>query len=265
MSLSNGRRRLGLALLGAATVPSLVYARKAAPAPRHGLATVPGRVGLQALRGARAWLALGLGVDEAASRASLARAISDFERAFGDFRAVAGQFQQGEAALTVPQYWRALKISLSSAPQPAGARSVLGLSESLFGLMGKAGAAFAQGIGTDKARQVAEAQGVAQRVERSLRLALARCWQVAAADAPSTINEDRREIAKWCKEASGLAGDDAVLAGAIQLAQQQWTFLDDALGANVAPNPTAAQGAKLVTVGERMGDALASVVSKLAS
>ncbi|MCL2656102.1 MAG: hypothetical protein FWD62_01565 [Betaproteobacteria bacterium] len=252
------RRRdllIGLALIAGA--PALAKPGKA-PSPDVGVALVPMRMGLDALRIARSWCQAGLDLEAEAAMLDLGKAAKRFEADSARFRSLAPKLGQQDAVWSFEQYWRVFRAAFVMKPEASGARRVLNVSDDLFNTGRKSSAALAQRFGAGPAVRAAEGSAL---VERMQRLAFSRQWGVGAADVPLQIDAERKAFSQLLTELAAQLSTSPTLSSDVQLAQQQWGFLDRALANSGEPNAAR----NIMRLGRRMNEAMETLLGHLSS
>jgi hypothetical protein len=252
------RRRdliIGLAVITGA--PALAKPEKAS-ASDASIALAPMRMGLDALRIARSWCQAGLDLEAEAAMLDLGRAAKRFEADYARFRSLAPKLGQQDTALRFEQYWRAFRMAFAMKPEASGARRVLSLSDQLFEIGRTSSAALTPRFGGGPAVRAAEGAAL---VERMQRFAFSRQWGVGDADIPLRLDADRKAFAHLLTELAAQLNTSPILSSDVQLAQQQWGFIDRALAKSGEPN--AAQN--IMRLGRRMSEAMETLLGHLSN
>ncbi|WP_172197668.1 type IV pili methyl-accepting chemotaxis transducer N-terminal domain-containing protein [Niveibacterium sp. COAC-50] len=222
-------RRRELVLLGFASLvsgPLVAAPKKAAPqvSPRV-LINQAGQLAMHAERIGKYWMQMGVGID--LQRAGLH--LQDSTRAFDQLFAALGRSVHGEQMLLIEQRWRVYRMAWGAKPAPEGVRRVASLAQDLGEQGMKLVNQLAKAQAGDEARRVADASEARMLTQRMARIALMRQWSQAAPDASLQLDQMRKTFSARLDSLNADTGLPDAAKGDLQLARQQWAFLDQAL------------------------------------
>jgi len=214
---------LSASLLLAAPVGA---AKKAAPHVSP-LAAInqAGLLAMHAERIGRAWIQMGIAIDT--QRAGMQ--LQQSSRAFEQIYAALDNSVRGEQMLLIEQRWRAYRMVWAAQPAADGVRRVSSLALDLSEQAVKLVAQLTTSAASNEAQRLQAGSEMRMLTQRMARLTLTRQWGMAQPDASLQIDQQRKSFAT---QLSALVADTALPEAAradIELARQQWSFLDQAL------------------------------------
>ncbi|WP_374514297.1 type IV pili methyl-accepting chemotaxis transducer N-terminal domain-containing protein [Niveibacterium sp.] len=220
--------RRNFLLLGVSAVvagPALA-AKKAAPqvSPRV-LINQAGQLAMHAERIGKYWMQMGVGIDM--QRAGLH--LQESTRAFDQLFAALSRSVHGELMLLIEQRWRVYRMAWGAKPAPEGVRRVASLAQDLGEQGMKLVAQLAKAQSGDDARRLIDASEARMLTQRMARVALMRQWSQATPDASLQLDQMRKTFSARLDALNADAGLPDAAKGDLQLARQQWAFLDEAL------------------------------------
>jgi len=223
-------RRRDLVLLGFSSLVTgvaLAAPKKAAPqvSPRL-LINQAGQLAMHAERIGKYWMQMGVGID--VQRAGLH--LQESTRAFDQLFAALSRSVHGEQMLLVEQRWRVYRMAWGAKPAPDGVRRVASLAQDLGEQGMKLVGQLAKAQGGDEARRLADASEARMLTQRMARIALMRQWSQATPDASLQLDQMRKTFSAKLDALNADTGLPDTAKGDLQLARQQWAFLDQALG-----------------------------------
>jgi|GEM_PF-2650766 len=251
--------RLGAVCALALLAPAAFAKAKPKPVPVGPTAAQPVQLATLVTRSARCWVQAGLNIDAAHAQQTMANALRTFEQGFAAFRSRAGGMGQMEKALLVEQRWRIYRMSIAAKPDASAAKRLVSQSDDIARVLNEAAEALQKRMNNEAATLAQRGARGPLQVERMMRMALARRWDVAPADATVQLDGMRADYARWLKEMAAIPTEDNTFPGQVQLAQQQFVFLEGALRA--APDSKEAES--VVKLGERVGEASEVVANRV--
>jgi hypothetical protein len=243
------RRDLLLCSASMALSAPLWAAKKAAPqvSPLV-MMNQAGLLAMYAERIGRAWIQMGVGIDSQRAGMQLQQSTREFEQNFASLdRSV-----RGEQMLLIEQRWRAYRMGWGAKPAPEGVRRVSSLAQDLGDQSMKLVAQLAKSQAGDGARRLQVGSEMRMLTQRMARLALTRHWGMAPPDLSLLITQQRKVFSSQMATLVADTGLPEAARADIELARQQWTFLDQALA-----TPEDLKAATLATnLSERMRELL---------
>ncbi|WP_374399699.1 hypothetical protein [Niveibacterium sp.] len=222
--------RRNFLLLGVSAVVAgpVLAAKKAAPqvSPRV-LINQAGQLAMHAERIGKYWMQMGVGID--VQRAGLH--LQESTRAFDQLFAALSRSVHGELMLLIEQRWRVYRMAWGAKPAPEGVRRVASLAQDLGEQGMKLVAQLAKAQAGDEARRLADGSEARMLTQRMARIALMRQWSQATPDASLQLDQMRKTFSARLDALNADVGLPDVAKGDLQLARQQWAFLDQALAA----------------------------------
>lgn len=219
-----------------------------------------GQLRLQSQHLAKLYLQAGLNIQADSARSHIGRATVQFDTALGSLSRYAHQGDSARPLARIQSLWAEYRAALAAPYSPAALQRVNVLSDGLM-------------LATGKLAMVIEEQsstGIGRLLDLSLRqnmLAqrLARLYLLALAGDHTQgrlvdMEQARREFTTALGELANARENTASAREALELAQMQWIFFDQALTSKVRPNGDGAAHARNVaTTSERILEVLDGV------
>lgn len=181
-------------------------------------------------RMAKAFLQLGLGVDEHRSRTALSSSMAMFERQllallqFAPTPLIRGTYEQLE------RNWASYKTALGPAtPTQDQGKEVLALSEMVLRLANQGVVQLEEFAGTTSGRLVNLSGRQRMLSQRMAKLYQAQAWGIADGTAQQDITVARQEFAQAHQALSEEKSNTEAIRSALALVQPQWVFFENAL------------------------------------
>ncbi|GAA5180075.1 hypothetical protein GCM10025771_23720 [Niveibacterium umoris] len=214
-------------LLGASALccAPLWAANKKPPAPSLSVLNQAGQFAMHTERIGKYWIQIGVGIDVDRARLHMQDSIQAFERLV----ALLVRSVRGEQMLLIEQRARVFRMAWAVKPAPEGVRRISSLGQDLADLGMKLFAQLAQSQPVEGTRRLSDANEARMLTQRMARLALTRQWGMAAPDVSLVIEQQRKAFAARLEALNSDAGLPENARADLQLARQQWVFVDQAL------------------------------------
>lgn len=206
-------------------VPAIAASKAVPRAPSLAGANQAGQLAMHAERIGKYWVQMGVGIDTERAGLHLQASTRTLEQLFAGLdRSV-----KGELILLIEQRMRVYRMAWAARPAPDGARRVASLAQDLGDQGMKLVVQLAASLSADDARRIQTASEARLLTQRMARIALTRQWGLAAPDASLVLDQQRKAFAALLDALNADGGLPDNARADLQLARQQWAFLDQAL------------------------------------
>lgn len=189
-----------------------------------------GRQRMLSQRMAKAWLAIGQGVDAKRAEKILFDSMAWFDRQFVELKAYAPTPEIEATYKALEPVWSDYKAALVGAPPDRSAAPVLlGLDSKVLKLAHLGTVQLEQYSGKAVGKLVNMAGRQRMLSQRTAKFYLSECWGATVPEQIKELNQARQEFAQALSVLSNSPQATSAIKGELELARQQWIFFDNAL------------------------------------
>lgn len=189
-----------------------------------------GRQRMLSQRMAKAWLAMGQGVDGKRAEKILFDSMAWFDRQFVELKAYAPTPEIKATYASLEPVWSDYKAALvGSQPDRSAAPILLGLDAKVLRLANMGTLQLEQYSGKVVGKLVNLAGRQRMLSQRTAKFYLSQCWGAAVPEQIKELNTARQEFAQALTVLATAPQATPAIKQELQLAQQQWVFFDNAL------------------------------------
>jgi Type IV pili methyl-accepting chemotaxis transducer N-term len=189
-----------------------------------------GRQRMLSQRMAKAWLALGQGVESLRAEKVLADSMALFDRQFVELKAYAPTPEIFATYKSLESVWSDYKAALvGSRPDRSGAPVLLALDAKVLKLAHQGTTQLEQYSGKALGKWVNMAGRQRMLSQRSAKFYLSQCWGAEVPGALQELNKARAEFASALEVLDKAPEASTAIREELTLARQQWVFFDNAL------------------------------------
>ena len=189
-----------------------------------------GRQRMLSQRMAKAWLAVGQGVEVSRAERVLKDSIALFDRQLGELKAYAPTPQILATYAAMDATWADYKRSLMlGPPQRARAEDVIALDAKVLRLAHQGAQQLESCSGRNLGKLVSLSGRQRMLSQRAAKFYLSRSWGVQIADQMAELNQARKDFADALHVLDNAPEATPAIRDEIELARQQWIFFDNAL------------------------------------
>lgn len=189
-----------------------------------------GRQRMLSQRMAKAWLAIGQGVDAKQAEKILFDSMAWFDRQFVELKAYAPTPEIEATYKALEPVWSSYKAALVGAPPDRSAAPILlSLDAKVLKLAHQGTVQLEQYSGKAVGKLVNIAGRQRMLSQRTAKFYLSECWGAAVPEQIKELNQARREFAQALTTLSSAPQATPAIRSELELARQQWIFFDNAL------------------------------------
>ena len=189
-----------------------------------------GRQRMLSQRMAKAWLAVGQGIEAKKADKILSESMALFDRQLTELKAYAPSPDIKTTYSTLDSVWSDYKSALvGKAPDRATAQQVLALEGRVLKLAHQGTVQLEQLSGRSVGKLVNMAGRQRMLSQRSAKCYLSKVWGVAAPDQLKELDVARKEFVDALQTLKNAPETTPAIKGQLEMAQQQWIFFDNAL------------------------------------
>lgn len=189
-----------------------------------------GRQRMLSQRMAKAWLAMGQGVDVRRAEKILFDSMAWFDRQFVELKAYAPTPEVKATYETLEPVWSDYKAALvGSKPDRSAAAILLGLDAKVLKLAHQGTMQLEQYSGKAVGKLVNVAGRQRMLSQRTAKFYLSQCWGAAVPEQVKELNTARQEFASALTLLITAPQATPAIKQELELARQQWVFFDNAL------------------------------------
>jgi hypothetical protein len=226
-----------------------------------------GRLRMLSQRMAKAWLAMGQGVDGKRAEKILFDSMALFDRQFVELKAYAPTPEIKATYAALEPLWSDYKAALVGAlPDRSAAPILLGLDAKVLRLAHLGTVQLEQYSGKAVGKLVNLAGRQRMLSQRTAKFYLSQCWGAAVPEQIKELNTARQEFAQALTVLTTAPQATPAIRQELQLAQQQWVFFDNALSRINDANGSVQHASEVFTSSEnilQVMDKVTGLYSKL--
>jgi hypothetical protein len=189
-----------------------------------------GRQRMLSQRMAKAWLSIGLGIEAGRAQRVLGDSMALFDRQFVELKAYAPTKPIRDTYASLESVWSDYKTALvGQQPGKAAAAALIELDARVLKLAHQGTVQLEQHSGKSLGRLVNIAGRERMLSQRMAKFYLVQAWGVALPDAGKELDGARAEFVQALKTLREAPEATRAIRQELELADQQWTFFDNAL------------------------------------
>ncbi|RZI85983.1 MAG: hypothetical protein EOP38_03130 [Rubrivivax sp.] len=189
-----------------------------------------GRQRMLSQRMAKAWLAMGQGIDAERAEKILLDSMALFDRQFVELKSYAPSPEIRNTYLAMEPVWSDYKTALiGNAPDRSLASNLLALDAKVLKLAHQGTAQLEQYSGKAVGKLVNMAGRQRMLSQRTAKFYLSQNWGAAVPDAVKELNKARAEFVSALQTLANAPQATDTIKQELSLAEQQWIFFDNAL------------------------------------
>ena len=213
-----------------------------------------GRQRMLSQRMAKAYLQLGQAIDVERSKKVLEQSVSLFDQQLTELKAFSPMPENKTALLEMSLAWSSYKgVLTGTMPNPRDARTVLTLNEEILVVAQASTVQLEKHSGSAIGRFVNMSGRQRMLSQRMAKFYQAINWGIATPDAHDKLLDARKEFVAAMAQLCESQRNTPEIVRALELAQMQWVFFDNAIGVSAAGSHNRAQLAtNVATTSERI-------------
>lgn len=227
-----------------------------------------GRQRMLSQRMAKAWLAIGQGVDVKRAEKVMFDSMAWFDRQFIELKAYAPTSDIEETYKAMEPLWSEYKSALVGAPPDRSAAPLLmSLDNKILKLAHQGTVQLEQYSGKAVGKLVNVAGRQRMLSQRTAKFYLSQCWGAAVPEQIKELNTARQEFSQALSTLMAAPQATSAIKQELELAQQQWIFFDNALSRVGERSGSNQHASEVFTSSEnilQVMDKVTSLYSKLA-
>jgi hypothetical protein len=223
----------------------------AAPTTPCGVINMAGRQRMLSQRLVKSWLLLGHGIQPGRSRAILAESAALFEDQMAVLGLLAPNDDVRSTHVRIDDIWRRYRTLLAGDPEPAGARELFELNETLLAATHDMTLAYERASDSPHGRWVNLAGRQRMLSQRMVKFYLFQQWGIQVEQSRAGLAAAAREFSDALVQLGAAAQGAPALATQLKLVDSHWQQLRTALGEGAA-NDERRQAAVVATASERL-------------
>jgi hypothetical protein len=189
-----------------------------------------GRQRMLSQRMAKAWLAIGMGVEQSRAQRILGDSLALFDRQFVELKAYAPTQPIRDTYAALEPVWSEYKTALvGQQPGKAAAAALVALDARVLRLAHQGTVQLEQHSGRSQGRLVNIAGRERMLSQRMAKFYLVQAWGSTLPDAARELDTARQEFLQAIKVLREAPEATSAIRQELDLADQQWTFFDNAL------------------------------------